>query len=249
MTSTTGRLYRLALLCAPLALLALAVACGGGDSETSSTGSTLRATSPTPAAGRTTAPAAAAVTTPASSPNCPPPTGKAPEVQVKKYSQRPPMTIDTSKKYTATVKTVRGDFTIELRPDLAPEHVNSFVFLARDHFYDGVTFHRVVPGFVAQGGDPTGTGSGGPGYTVPAEFTTKVKFERGTVGMARAADDNSAGSQFFINYAATPTLDGQYTIFGEVTQGMDVVDCITPRDPSRGGPPGDAIITIDISEQ
>lgn len=169
---------------------------------------------------------------------------------MKTYPQKPPLTIDTTKKYTAVVKTVRGDITIELRADLAPEHVNSFVFLARDHYYDGVTFHRVIPGFVAQSGDPTGMGSGGPGYTLPAEFTTAEKFERGSLGMARTREPNSAGSQFFINYAATPNLDGQYTIFGKVTQGMEVVDCITPRDPSKNpnAPPGDAIISIEIQE-
>jgi peptidylprolyl isomerase len=160
------------------------------------------------------------------------------------------MTIDPAKQYIATVKTVRGDFKIRLRPDLAPQHVNSFVFLAKDGYFNGVTFHRVLPGFVAQAGDPTGSGSGGPGYTLPAEFTSAVKFERGTVGMARSNDPNSAGSQWFVNYAATPDLDGLYTIFGQVTEGMDVMDCITPRDPNRdpGAPPGDQIITIDIAE-
>ena len=168
----------------------------------------------------------------------------------KQFPQAPEMTIDASKTYTANIKTVRGDFTMTLRPDLAPEHVNSFVFLARDGYFNGVTFHRVLPGFVAQTGDPTGSGSGGPGYTIPAEFTNKVKFERASVGMARTSDPNSAGSQWFINYAATPSLDGQYTIFAEVTEGMEVVDCITPRDPSTGGslPPGDQIISIEITE-
>jgi peptidylprolyl isomerase len=145
---------------------------------------------------------------------------------------------------------VRGDIKINLRPDLAPQHVNSFVFLARDGYYDGVTFHRVIPGFVAQAGDPSGSGSGGPGYTIPLEASADVKFQRGTLGMARTPDPDSAGSQWFINYAATPSLDGVYTIFGEVTEGMEVVDCITPRDPSTGAslPPGDAIITIEIEE-
>ncbi|MCH8814092.1 MAG: peptidylprolyl isomerase [Chloroflexi bacterium] len=168
---------------------------------------------------------------------------------MKQYDARPELTIDTSKTYTAIVKTERGDITIQLRPDLAPEHVNSFVFLAREGFYDGVTFHRVIPGFVAQAGDPTGTGSGGPGYTVPAEFSDE-KFVRGTLGMARSSELNSAGSQFYINFDATPTLDGQYTIFGNVSEGMDVVDCLTARDPSDpNAPPGDAIVTIEIIEE
>jgi len=170
---------------------------------------------------------------------------------MKTYAAAPPMTIDTSKTYTADVKTVRGDFTIKLRPDLAPQHVNSFVFLANEHYFDGVTFHRVIKGFVAQTGDPTGTGSGGPGYSIPAEFTTAVKYARGTVGMARTTDPNSAGSQWFIAYAPASNLDGQYTIFGEVTEGMDVVDCLTARDPSKNpnAPPGDKIISITINEQ
>jgi peptidylprolyl isomerase len=168
----------------------------------------------------------------------------------KQYTQAPEMTVDAAKEYTATVKTVRGDFTMRMRPDLAPQHVNSFVFLAREGYFDGVTFHRVLPGFVAQTGDPTGSGSGGPGYTIPGEFTTAVQFQRATVGMARTSDPNSAGSQWFINYSATPSLDGQYTIFAEVTAGMEVVDCITPRDPSTGAalPPGDQIISIEITE-
>lgn len=159
------------------------------------------------------------------------------------------MTIDPTKTYTAVLKTAKGDITIRLRPDLAPKHVNSFVDLARKGFYNGVTFHRVIPGFVAQTGDPTGTGSGGPGYTVDAEFTS-TPFEAGTVGMARASDPNSAGSQFFITYERTPSLDGQYTVFGQVTDGMDVARNVTPRDPSRtpNAPPGDKLLSVEISE-
>jgi peptidylprolyl isomerase len=169
---------------------------------------------------------------------------------MKTYAAAPAMTIDTSKTYIATVKTVRGDFTIKLRPDLAPQHVNSFVFLAKDGYFDHVTFHRVIPGFVAQAGDPTGTGSGGPGYTIPAEFTTSVPYARGVVGMARTTDPNSAGSQWFIAYAPASNLDGAYTVFGEVTDGMDVVECLTPRDPTKANQPaeGDKIISITIAE-
>jgi peptidylprolyl isomerase len=229
-----------------LIFAAFLVACGDDD-EGDADGEAFDTT--TPAA---TTPGDVA-TGPATQPaNCPDPTGTAPEVQMKSYPAAPTMTIDPSKTYTATLKTVRGDVTINLRPDLAPQHVNSFVFLARDGFYDGVTFHRVLPGFVAQAGDPTGTGSGGPGYNLPAEFSdpSVAKFERGTLGMARAGSPDSAGSQWFINYAATPNLDGQYTIFGEVTAGMEVVDCITPRDPSANpnAPAGDAIITVEIAE-
>ena len=169
---------------------------------------------------------------------------------MKTYTAAPAMTIDPSKTYTATVKTVRGDFTIKLRPDLAPKHVNSFVFLAKDGYFDNVTFHRVIPGFVAQAGDQTGTGSGTPGYTIPLEATTSLPYAAGVVGMARTTDPNSAGSQWFIAYAPAPSLDGQYTVFGQVTSGMNVVDCLTPRDPSQNpnAAPGDKIVTITIAE-
>lgn len=160
-------------------------------------------------------------------------------------------TIDASKTYNATVNTVRGEFKIKLRPDLAPKHVASFVFLANEGYFDGVTFHRVLTGFVAQTGDPTGTGSGGPGYNIPAEFSD-VPFERGVVGMARLPNDiNSAGSQWFVTTGGASQLNGAYTVFGEVTEGMDVVDCITPRDSSKdpNAPAGDKIISITIEEQ
>jgi peptidylprolyl isomerase len=120
-----------------------------------------------------------------------------------------------------------GRVMIELLPDLAPKHVARVKELCAKHFYDGVVFHRVIEGFMAQGGDPTGTGTGGSGLgNVPAEFTTKKHFLRGTVGAARSADPNSADSQFFIMFAPAPSLDGQYTIWGQVTSGMEFVDKI-----------------------
>jgi peptidylprolyl isomerase len=166
------------------------------------------------------------------------------------FAEQPEITISPDKKYFATVETTKGAFRIELRPDLAIQTVNSFIFLAREGFYDGVTFHRVIPGFVAQGGDPTGTGSGGPGYTLPDEFSPDVSFERGTVGMANTGLPNSSGSQFFIAYSDQPNLDGQYTVFAKVIEGMEVVDSLTPRDPDSdpNAPPGDTIITITIQE-
>lgn len=238
---------KLLVFAAPLVVLLLAFAACGDDDEEVSGGDAFATGTDTPAA---TTPAGAQATEQATQTDCPDPSGDAPEATVKTYDSAPEMTITPTKAYTATIKTVRGDITIRLRPDLAPQHVNSFVFLARDGYYDGVTFHRVIPGFVAQAGDPSGEGSGGPGYTIPLEATTEVKFVRGTLGMARTSAPDTAGSQWFINSAATPTLDGLYTIFGEVTEGMDVVDCITPRDPSRSGslPPGDKIITIEITE-
>lgn len=118
-----------------------------------------------------------------------------------------------------------GKVVIALRPDLAPKHVERLKTLAKEGFYDGVKFHRVIDGFMAQGGDPTGTGSGGSSYPdLPAEFTKEVRFERGTVGMARTSDPHSANSQFFIMFEPCPSLDGQYTIVGQVIEGMEAVD-------------------------
>ena len=124
-------------------------------------------------------------------------TQKATQTPLATQVSAPPMTIDVEKTYFATIETERGDIRIQLLPDVAPETVNSFVFLAREGFYDGLTFHRVIPGFVAQGGDPSGTGAGGPGYTLPDEFSDRP-FKDGSVGMAKAPRPNSAGSQFFI---------------------------------------------------
>jgi peptidylprolyl isomerase len=128
---------------------------------------------------------------------------------------------------TAILTLPYGQVTIKLLPDVAPKHVARVKQLIADHFYDGTPFHRVIDGFMAQGGDPTGTGEGGSKYpNVPAEFTNSLHFVRGTVGAARAADPNSANSQFFIMFAPNPSLDGQYTIWGQVVSGMDVVDKI-----------------------
>ncbi len=120
-----------------------------------------------------------------------------------------------------------GRVVIELRPDLAPKHVERVKMLAREGFYDGTPFHRVIEGFMAQGGDPTGTGTSGSKYgNIPAEFSRTAKFVRGTVGAARTGDPNSANSQFYIMFAPAPHLDGQYTIWGQVTEGMELVDQI-----------------------
>jgi peptidylprolyl isomerase len=165
--------------------------------------------------------------------------------------EMPPMTIDTSKTYIATIITPRGDIVIKLRPDLAPQTVNSFVHLANSGFYNGLTWHRVIAGFMAQGGDPTGTGTGDAGYNIPAEFTDKVSFDRpGIVAMARPSDDiNGNSSQFFITTAPAPHLDGQYTIFGEVIEGQDIADGIPLRDPNTATTPGEQMLQILIAEQ
>jgi peptidylprolyl isomerase len=168
----------------------------------------------------------------------------------KQWSSPPAMTIDANKQYTAHIQTVKGTIDVQLLPKDAPKTVNSFVFLARQHYFDGVTFHRVISGFMAQGGDPTGTGSGGPGYTIPNETSTGLKFDQaGLVAMANAGPDTN-GSQFFITYAAQPSLNGGYTIFGRVTNGMAAALALTPRDPQANPTaPGDKITTITIDEK
>jgi peptidylprolyl isomerase len=128
-----------------------------------------------------------------------------------------------------------GRVVIELLPDLAPETVKHFKELVRKHFYDGLTFHRVIPGFMAQTGDPLGNGTGGSGHNVPAEFSRKEHFTRGTVGLARAQDPNSGDSQFFITFDDATFLDGQYTIFGRVTKGMEFVDRIKKGSKQQNG--------------
>ncbi|HLZ94601.1 MAG TPA: peptidylprolyl isomerase [Candidatus Dormibacteraeota bacterium] len=152
----------------------------------------------------------------------------------------PEQTIDPAKKYSATVHTSRGDFTIAfVEPKVAPQTVNNFVTIAREGYYDGLTFHRVVPGFVVQGGDPLGNGTGGPKYKLPDE-SNPSKWPRGTAGMASSAAGVS-GSQFFITLGDAPFLasNGVYNHFGQVTDGMEVIDAIRV---------GDKINSIDITE-
>ncbi|MDP2975753.1 MAG: peptidylprolyl isomerase [Anaerolineales bacterium] len=171
-------------------------------------------------------------------------------VGTKQYSSAPPMLIDRNKQYFATLKMAKGgEFVIQLYPDKAPITVNSFVFLARQGYFDGVTFHRVLEGFMAQGGDPTGTGMSGPGYEFVNE-DNDLKFDKaGVVAMANAGRDTN-GSQFFITFAPVERLNGGYTIFGQVISGMDVVNGITRRDPDQNPTfPGDAIESITITEE
>ena len=165
------------------------------------------------------------------------------------YSSPPPMVIDPSNRYLATFETAQGNIVIELSAADAPQTVNNFVFLAREGFYDGTTFHRVLPGFMAQGGDPTGTGRGGPGYTFADEFSPKLRHTGpGVLSMANAGP-NTNGSQFFITYAATAFLDDRHAVFGNVIEGMDVALRLTPRDPQQNpASPGDALIRVTIEE-
>ncbi len=167
----------------------------------------------------------------------------------KTYESCPPQVIDTEKNYTATLKTDKGDIVIDLFASKAPTTVNSFVFLAQEGWFDGVTFHRVLPGFVAQTGDPSGLGLGGPGYEFGTEVNGLLFDKPGVVGMANSGPDSN-GSQFFITLDAVEQLNGGYTVFGQVVEGMDVVESLTPRDPSQGGdlPDGDVINQIVIEE-
>lgn len=167
-----------------------------------------------------------------------------PEKRNNYFTSPPPMVIDESKRYIATIKTSKGDIIVELDALAAPQHVNNFVYLARQGFYDGLTFHRVVPNFVIQGGDPLGTGTGGPGYRLPAEIG--LPHHQGVIAMARQGDavnpqKMSSGSQFYITLTPQPGLDQQgYSVFGRVIQGFDVVQKIRV---------GDVIERIDIEEK
>jgi peptidyl-prolyl cis-trans isomerase B (cyclophilin B) len=157
----------------------------------------------------------------------------------KQWSTAPAMEIDTAKTYVATIETNKGTIVLELYPNYAPKTVNNFVFLARQGFYDGVAFHRVIPSFVIQGGDPTGTGAGGPGYRFEDEFKgNPLRHESKVISMANAGPGTN-GSQFFITHTPQPHLDNRHTVFGKVTSGADVVDAIKV---------GDVMKTVTISE-
>ncbi len=166
----------------------------------------------------------------------------------KQYDAPPELSIDPEKDHTATIKTAKGDIVIQLYAKSAPLTVNNFVFLAQDGFYDGVTFHRVIPGFMAQTGDPTGTGSGGPGYRFKDEASALKNrhSDAGILSMANAGP-NTNGSQFFLTYGPTPHLDGKHAVFGTVVKGLDVLKSISERDPGRSATPGDVIETIEIT--
>ncbi len=172
-------------------------------------------------------------------------------LEKRQFSTCPPMIIDAKKQYEAVIHLKTGAVTLKLYADKAPLTVNNFVYLARDGWYNGVTFHRVLPGFMAQAGDPSGTGYGGPGYGFSDEIDAAQSFDRpGLLAMANSGP-NTNGSQFFITLAAATHLDGKHTIFGEVIDGMDLVEQITPRDPSQEGtlPDGDSILSIEIIEK
>lgn len=166
----------------------------------------------------------------------------------KKWNAAPAVTIDPRVRYTARIETELGTMVIRLFADKAPRTVNNFVFLAREGFYDGTIFHRVIKDFMAQGGDPTGTGTGGPGYRFDDEFHRDLVHDRpGVVSMANAGP-NTNGSQFYITYAATPWLDRKHSVFGAVSEGLEVLSSIPARDPSRREQPGVKILRLRIEE-
>ncbi len=224
---------------------------------------------PTPAPTPTSAPVQQAQPTAAPAKQAQPTPTSAPPAQSvpKQWDSPPAMSIDTSKKYSAVFELEKGaEFEVELYADKAPRVVNNFVFLAREGFYDGVMFHRVLEGFMAQTGDPTGTGSGGPGYRFESEFHPDLRHDSaGILSMANAGGIATNGSQFFITFRETGFLDylnpdgsekdcsqrgvSCHSVFGKVTSGMDVVNNITLRDPQRATTPGDIIATIRIVEE
>ncbi len=167
---------------------------------------------------------------------------------MKQWNKPPEMKIDPKKKYTATLETDKGVIVLELFADKTPKTVNNFVFLAQEGFYDGTIFHRVIADFMAQGGDPIGTGTGGPGYRFADEFHPSLKHNKpGLFSMANAGPGTN-GSQFFITHVPTPWLDGKHSIFGQVIQGMDVLLSIPPRDPMKTGAPAVKLNKVTIQE-
>ena len=172
--------------------------------------------------------------------------------KIKQYSQPPEMTIQVDYKYVATINTNKGAITIELFPKEAPKTVNNFVFLARDGFYDWVIFHRVIPGFMIQGGDPAGTGGGGPGYNFEDEIVPSLVFDSpGLVAMAnRGGGTSTNGSQFFITVVPTLHLNGSHTIFGRVIQGQEVADAIAVVAAGPGNKPLEDVViqSVEIQE-
>jgi len=174
------------------------------------------------------------------------------QLESRHFSACPPQQTAARKQYIATLETTKGTLTLELLSRQAPLAVNNFVFLARQGWYDGVEFYRVIPGYVTQTGDPSGTGLGGPGYTFADEINPELRFAApGVVAMANSGPDSN-GSQFFITYSPQPSLDGSYTIFGKVIAGLDVLQALTKRDPAMDTlalPLADKIVRVTIEER
>lgn len=179
--------------------------------------------------------------------DCPAPDGSSPKTQ--RFDGPPPVCIDPEHRYSAEMVTSKGTMTISLDPLAAPKTVNNFVFLARYHYFDGIVFHRVIPGFVLQGGDPTGTGAGGPGYRFEDELPKPGRYELGSLAMANAGP-NTNGSQFFvISGPSGVRLPPQYSLFGRVVKGMDVVSAIDAIGTSSGKPKEQVVIeSVTVAE-
>ncbi len=185
--------------------------------------------------------------TPEPAPSPSPSPAPEPAAKPKQYGSPPEMMIDTGKQYIATIETEKGNLVLELFAADVPVTVNNFVFLSREGFYDGTTFHRIIPGFMVQGGDPTGTGRGSAGYRFDDEFSGH-KHEAGTLSMANSGA-NTNGSQFFITFTPQSGLNGKHSVFGQMIEGMDVLESLTPRDPNQNPQfEGDRIIRITIAE-
>lgn len=166
----------------------------------------------------------------------------------KQWNTPPAMQIDPAKSYKAHMETDKGTMVIQLFADKTPNTVNNFVFLSREGYYDGVIFHRVIDSFMVQGGDPTGTGRGGPGYKFGDEFHPSLKHDKqGILSMANAGPGTN-GSQFFITHLATPWLDNKHSVFGQVVEGLDVLMSIPARDPGNVNAPAVKIIRVTIEE-
>jgi len=169
--------------------------------------------------------------------------------QLKQWSTPPDMVIDPQRSYSATFETENGDIIVALFAEKTPNTVNNFFFLAGEGFYDNTIFHRVIANFMTQGGDPTGTGHGGPGYRFGDEFHPELRHDQpGVLSMANAGP-NTNGSQFFLTHGPTPWLDDKHSVFGQVTEGMDVLLSIPERDPQRSNDPGVRLISVKISEE
>jgi len=167
----------------------------------------------------------------------------------KQWTKTPDFNVDLKKNYFATFKTDKGDIKVELFASKVPNTVNNFVFLAREGFYNDTIFHRVIPDFMAQGGDPTGTGRGGPGYSFRDEFDPTLKHDKpGILSMANAGP-NTNGSQFFLTHVPTPWLDNKHAVFGKVIEGLDVLLAIPPRDPNLFGAPAVKLNSVEIIEE
>lgn len=233
-----------------LALVLLLAACG---TPTDNSVPADNATGAQPSSAASAAPAASASAAPQASASPAGGEGAAAPDPVERndmYSAAPAMSIDSNKQYTATIETTKGTMTAELYAKEVPKTVNNFVFLARENFYQNVKFHRVIQGFMIQGGDPTGTGSGGPGYEFEDEpIPDNLSYTRGTLAMANAGPDTN-GSQFFIMHADYP-LQKDYTIFGKLTSGEDVLDAIatTPTNAADAPTEDVRIVNVTIAEQ